>query len=809
MARFEYVIKSDLKKELRVEQMHGVAFTADDAGNRITVEVTENGTPVNVGGTVTAYIIRADGTTVTESGSYSENRVWVDLPEAAYAVEGPIQIAIRNVSGSNKTVLGACTGYVHRSTTDTVISPNPIHDVTELLAMLDQIDEATQDARAVSGKITGLLDSSTVTWSQGGFSYVTGATNTGETRIRTGYLDSKYTYVEPDTTSMEVAAYAYQSDGTFIGWWDGVGTFGTGSSIAWLAGVDLARIKQLLEGEYDGFKVRIACRYADNTTAIVPSAGSHVKFYSLPSIVYAKTVNDTEAAAQGWTSFTDLPDNMIYRMGTSTALTNFGLPTAVTGNSTLIKVAAWVNGNYFLFGAGKIWFYSDGASSLGWRTVAFTGDIDAAVSRQAKFNEMRLVEYSDACKWTVGGFSSDGSAASRTDRIRSDTFFDNNTEYITIESGLKGSLLCYNRIGYASSSSEHQGSFLGWWDGEQIVASASGVDLFFGEIFLSRARNYIENEMTNPVKNPVFRLNVKYDDGRTMTSADYAKVHCYGPERWWQESTIGYFENWAIIGASYDAGSCYNDRTGNNGRIRSKSWARVLSRRVGNTLHDYANGGWGAPSFWKSHDYDWMQENCSEIEKPHTLYQLVQDAAETPSELYVITYGGNVQESQLSGETIEEKIGTAADIPSDASTTTEIGENFMHSFVGYYSMIIKKIMETAEHSKIIITTPESSTLNKTRTLTTTALEAIASHYNLPMMYWEDDPFMKSTLYMYEAMYDSNGNPATITTSVPHPTWPAYAGMSLAFERLFGKLFHQYPAYFSHNWFYGNESSGAL
>lgn len=123
MAQFETWLKSDLQEPVRIVTVHGNVFTQDNMANRIGVEVTDGGEAATLSGSVLGYIIRADESTVVQTGSLSGNRAWVDLPENAYAVPGQIQVAIRLVAGDVKTVLGALTGYVARSTTDTIIDP--------------------------------------------------------------------------------------------------------------------------------------------------------------------------------------------------------------------------------------------------------------------------------------------------------------------------------------------------------------------------------------------------------------------------------------------------------------------------------------------------------------------------------------------------------------------------------------------------------------------------------------------------------------------------------------------------------------
>lgn len=143
MARFDYWLETDLAKPNKVRAAQGVVFSQDAMANRIGVRVRDDGQPASLSGTVQGYVLRADDATVLIQGSLSGSEAWIDLPESAYAVPGPIQVAIRLTSGSEKTVIGACTGYVLRTSTDTIVDPGQvIPSIDDILAKLDEMDAA-------------------------------------------------------------------------------------------------------------------------------------------------------------------------------------------------------------------------------------------------------------------------------------------------------------------------------------------------------------------------------------------------------------------------------------------------------------------------------------------------------------------------------------------------------------------------------------------------------------------------------------------------------------------------------------------
>lgn len=136
MALFETWLKSDLKKPLKIEQLKGNLFSSDNGGNQIGVEVLDNGSPATLTGGVMGYVIRADGATVAVNGSLSGNRASIVLPASAYVVTGQVSIAIK----VGTTTVGACTAYVYRTTTDSLVDPGTI--IPSVQTLISQIETA-------------------------------------------------------------------------------------------------------------------------------------------------------------------------------------------------------------------------------------------------------------------------------------------------------------------------------------------------------------------------------------------------------------------------------------------------------------------------------------------------------------------------------------------------------------------------------------------------------------------------------------------------------------------------------------------
>lgn len=145
MAVFETWLRNDLKKPVKVKQLEGNLFSADNGGNLIGVEVMNNGQAASLSGGVTGYIIRADGETVIITGTLSGNKASIVLPASAYVVVGQASIVIK----VGDTTVGACVGYVYRTTTDAIVDPgHVIPSLEELLAQIATMQQLNQTVTA-------------------------------------------------------------------------------------------------------------------------------------------------------------------------------------------------------------------------------------------------------------------------------------------------------------------------------------------------------------------------------------------------------------------------------------------------------------------------------------------------------------------------------------------------------------------------------------------------------------------------------------------------------------------------------------
>lgn len=146
MAQLETFYNQDIHQPVKVHYLDGNVFSQDNYGNIIGVNVTDNGVPASLSGSVSANVIRSDGATVAVEGILSGNRAYVSLPASAYAVTGVISIIIKLTTNGVITTLCAVVANVYQSSTDTVVDPGTI--IPSVQDLIDAIDQAVSSIPA-------------------------------------------------------------------------------------------------------------------------------------------------------------------------------------------------------------------------------------------------------------------------------------------------------------------------------------------------------------------------------------------------------------------------------------------------------------------------------------------------------------------------------------------------------------------------------------------------------------------------------------------------------------------------------------
>lgn len=155
-----HIYDVDISQPLLPTVLQPMMVMGDKLANRIGVRLKNGAQPYTPDGSCRGYVLRADGATVPIlNGVVNGNGMYIDLPEAAYAVQGSVVISIVCVTSTAITTLFLGSGTVNRSQTDVVIDPGTVID--NISALIEEIEDAMaswdgQDYSAVSAQVAGL-----------------------------------------------------------------------------------------------------------------------------------------------------------------------------------------------------------------------------------------------------------------------------------------------------------------------------------------------------------------------------------------------------------------------------------------------------------------------------------------------------------------------------------------------------------------------------------------------------------------------------------------------------------------------------
>lgn len=147
MAVIETWFDQDLQKPVKVHYIDGNLFSHNGNGNRVGVHVFDNGEPVTLSGTVSGYVVTADGSTVPCTGSRSGNSASILIPAAAYQ-PGAVFITVFLTDGSTVTTLASVATNVLRARTNNQVSPGSV--VTDWTNTINAAMQSVVDANAAN-----------------------------------------------------------------------------------------------------------------------------------------------------------------------------------------------------------------------------------------------------------------------------------------------------------------------------------------------------------------------------------------------------------------------------------------------------------------------------------------------------------------------------------------------------------------------------------------------------------------------------------------------------------------------------------
>lgn len=157
MAVIETWLHQDADHLVEVVPLKGNLFYEDNGGNLIGVEVTRAGAAVSLPNSCYGYALLSNGSTEFVRGTVSGNRASITLPSACYSQVGPISIVLKvgatleNNFPKGGVTVAACTGYVYRTRTDTIVDPGSVvPGINELLDKIERCEAATLAAEKVN-----------------------------------------------------------------------------------------------------------------------------------------------------------------------------------------------------------------------------------------------------------------------------------------------------------------------------------------------------------------------------------------------------------------------------------------------------------------------------------------------------------------------------------------------------------------------------------------------------------------------------------------------------------------------------------
>lgn len=154
-----HIYDVDISQPLLPTVLQPMMVTGDKLANRIGVRLKSGAQPYTPDGSCRGYVLRADGATVPIlNGVVNGNEMYIDLPEAAYAVQGSVVISIVCVTSTAITTVFLGSGSVNRSQTDVVIDPGTvIDDISTLIQAIETaVASIPLDYSALSAAVTAL-----------------------------------------------------------------------------------------------------------------------------------------------------------------------------------------------------------------------------------------------------------------------------------------------------------------------------------------------------------------------------------------------------------------------------------------------------------------------------------------------------------------------------------------------------------------------------------------------------------------------------------------------------------------------------
>lgn len=160
MAKIETWFTQDLNTAVKPRSFPGEVFNNDSLGNLIGVEVTKDGEPFELTGSVNGYCVLSNGETIPVAGTRSGNKASIVLPQTAYSVRGVIKITLKLTNGNETTTLLQVVGAVDQSVTGNMVNPGSVVQdwSQQIAAALQELQDAEDNFVRVDTDSQGLTD---------------------------------------------------------------------------------------------------------------------------------------------------------------------------------------------------------------------------------------------------------------------------------------------------------------------------------------------------------------------------------------------------------------------------------------------------------------------------------------------------------------------------------------------------------------------------------------------------------------------------------------------------------------------------
>ena len=133
------------------ESLPGFTYMTEHQAHEFIISVRKNGEKETITGSVSAKVIRPNGTTIFLQGSISDGDAVIRLHQDCYNIPGRLKISIFNTSGGVTTCIYSANCTNDRTTTDTVIdSGDVVPDLSDVVAAQEAAQAATTAANTAA-----------------------------------------------------------------------------------------------------------------------------------------------------------------------------------------------------------------------------------------------------------------------------------------------------------------------------------------------------------------------------------------------------------------------------------------------------------------------------------------------------------------------------------------------------------------------------------------------------------------------------------------------------------------------------------